>query len=50
MDFTYCKGKGCGLRNSCTRYLKGFQNLGSANQHWMDNCDAESRECYIDER
>lgn len=47
-DFTYCEGKGCGLRNSCTRYLDG---LTAANDHqthsWMEHCDKESRECYI---
>lgn len=52
-DITYCNGKGCGLRERCRRYVDGQRIILNANrdenQHWwMDHCDEEHREGYVE--
>lgn len=41
----YCKGIGCALKNTCLFYIEGRH----IHNHfrWMDNCDPETRECYL---
>lgn len=47
-DFCYCKGRNCRLRDLCKRYLEGTRiNEDAGNYWWIDNCDEETRECYI---
>ena len=51
-NITYCNGKGCVLRNQCRRYLDGQRIIanhnGDTNQYWwMDNCNVENRDGYI---
>ena len=49
---TYCNGKGCMLKETCRRYTEG-QRIGlnkdgdTFQYHFMDNCDPETRELYI---
>lgn len=55
LDITYCKGKKCGIRDSCKRYLEGrsiAEALAVTFLHpdytwWMENCNEENREGYI---
>lgn len=52
---TYCNGKGCVLRIHCKRYQDGQRIIvnhnGDTNQYlWMDNCDPETREGYLQDK
>lgn len=54
-DITYCNGKGCILRSQCRRFQDGQRIIanhnGDANQYrWMDNCDTETREGYLQDK
>ena len=54
-DITYCNGKGCILRSQCRRFQDGQRIIanynGDTNQHrWMDNCDPETREGYLQDK
>lgn len=54
-DITYCNGKGCILRSQCRRFQEGQRIIanynGDTNQHWwMDNCDPETREGYLQDK
>ena len=54
-DVTYCNGKGCILRNKCRRFQDGQRIIANhnsdTNQHrWMDNCDPETREGYLQDK
>jgi len=51
-DFTYCNGKGCALKDQCRRYQEGQRIIANVNGDthqywWMDNCNEENREGYI---
>lgn len=51
-DFTYCNGKWCGLRSQCRRYLDGQRIIASNDDeqyYWMDHCDPEIRDGYINQ-
>ena len=54
-DITYCNGKGCILRSQCRRFQDGQRIIanynGDTNQHrWMDNCDPETRDGYLQDK
>ena len=54
-DITYCNGKGCFLQSQCRRFQDGQRIIvnhnGDTNQHWwMDNCDPETREGYLQDK
>ena len=54
-NITYCNGKGCVLRNQCKRYQDGQRIIaninGDTDQYaWMDNCNPENREMYINNK
>lgn len=54
-DIIYCNGKGCILRSQCRRFQEGQRIIanynGDTNQHWwMDNCDPETREGYLQDK
>ncbi len=50
-DRTYCKGKGCAIKESCTRYTEGKAIEPSAQGYWwMEHCDIEHRTGYTPAR
>ena len=49
-DMTYCDGKGCVLREQCSRYIDGQRiknGHGEGQYYWMDHCDIETREGFL---
>lgn len=50
-DITYCSGKNCLLCSQCRRYQDGQRIINSHEEgqyYWMDNCNEETREAYIE--
>ncbi len=46
-DRTYCNGKGCAIKETCTRYTEGKAIDTSAQGYWwMEHCDIEHRTGY----
>lgn len=45
-DFTYCLGKNCTIKEYCVRYKEG-KRLPDGNWWWMEQCDEETRDGYI---
>lgn len=49
-DFTYCKGIGCAIKESCVRYIDGLVAMQDEEQHWwMEDC-GEYRDGYINSK
>lgn len=45
-DFTYCKGNGCAIRESCFRYREGLHVPKDVSGFWwMEDC-GEQRPAY----
>lgn len=54
-NITYCNGVGCVLRTQCKRYQDGQRIIANTNGDtgqyaWMDNCNPENREMYINNK